>query len=71
MDGRDSATTPLPELAAGQRHVVDFPIDTALRPDEYRLRARIEIPGAKTYVSEESFAIRVVPRPLQRRIITP
>jgi len=58
----------LPELAPGAVHTVQYPLDTSLRPGEYAIHARFEIPGDKPYVSTEQFAVTIVPRPLPRRM---
>lgn len=68
LEGLGEKTFALPELDGGARHVVDYALDTSLRPGEYSLRARIQIPGDKPYVSEEGFPIVIVPRPLPHRM---
>ncbi len=67
MGGRAMREVALPELASGASSTSEYPVDTRLRPDRYRLVARVELPGDKPYVSEESFAITIVPRPLPQR----
>ncbi|MBI5821813.1 MAG: hypothetical protein HZA88_22805 [Verrucomicrobia bacterium] len=68
LEGLGEKTFALPELDGGARHIVDYALDTSLRPGEYSLRARIQIPGDKPYVSEEGFPIVIVPRPLPQRM---
>ena len=58
----------LPEVASAQQHSIAYPLNTSLRPGEYQLTARLEIPGEKRYHSEESFPVIIVPRPLPRRM---
>lgn len=65
LEGREIARVDVPELASGARREMEVPLDTALRPDAYALRARLEIPahgGGEPYASEETFAFALVPR---------
>lgn len=68
LDGFGERNFALPELEAGASHALDYALDTSLRPGEYKLRGRIQIPGEKPYVSDESFPIVIVPRPLPARM---
>lgn len=61
-------TVDLPTLPSGARHPVELPLDTTVRPDEYPLRATIELPGDPPYRSTETFAVTIVPRPLPHRM---
>ena len=54
----------LPELEPGAVHTVPFRLDTSLRPGQYNIHARMELPGDTPYVSEERFPVTIVPRPL-------
>jgi CheY-like chemotaxis protein len=47
---------------------MDYPFDTTLRPGTYKLTARLELAGAKPFVSEEKFEVVLVPRPLPYRM---
>ncbi len=52
----------LAELAPGKPVAVDYPLDTSLRPDAYRLAARLHVAGPEPYQSQEEFPVRIVPR---------
>jgi hypothetical protein len=45
---------------------VEYPFDTTLRPDTYRLQAQLEMAGATPYRSQESTEIVIAARPLVR-----
>jgi hypothetical protein len=68
LEGLGEKTFALPELDGGASHTLDYALDTSLRPGEYNLRARIQIPGEKPYASEEGFPVVIVPRPLPKRM---
>ncbi|MCX7825929.1 MAG: hypothetical protein N2689_10270 [Verrucomicrobiae bacterium] len=68
LEGLGDKTYTLPELDGGATHTLEYPLDTSLRPGEYKLRARLQIPGEKPYRSEESFPIVIVPRRLPHRM---
>ncbi|MCX7047226.1 MAG: hypothetical protein NTX50_17275 [Candidatus Sumerlaeota bacterium] len=51
-------------LASGAKAVADFPIDTSLRPDVYRLRAALFADGATSSLGEQVFDVRIVLRRL-------
>jgi hypothetical protein len=68
LEGLGDKSFALPELDGGAAHTLEYPLDTSLRPGEYKLRARIWIPSDKPYTSEEGFAIVIVPRPLPKRM---
>ena len=53
---------PLADLEPGKSCVVDFPLDTNLRPDPYHLVARLIVPEPEPYQTEQTFTIRIVPR---------
>jgi len=58
----------LPELQPGARHILEYNLDTGLRPDHYRLSATIEIPGDRPFSNIEEFNVTIVPRPLPHRM---
>lgn len=58
----------LPDLEPGATHIVQYPLDMSLRPAEYQVHARMEIPGENPYTSEEQFPVTIVPRPLPHRM---
>jgi hypothetical protein len=66
VDGFEPQTQAVPPLAAGKSHRIEYKIDTSLRPDQYRLVARLEVPSEPPLVSEESIEFSIVPRPLAR-----
>jgi hypothetical protein len=68
LSGQKETAVTLPELASGATHAFTYPLDTGLRPDEYELSVRVEIPGDKPFASEEKFPVRVVARPLPQRM---
>ena len=58
----------VPILAAGETHVFNKPFDTSLRPDDYELHARLQIPGEPPIQREETLKLKLVPRPLPHRM---
>lgn len=58
----------LPELAAGAEHRFTVELDTALRPDEYALRVKVELAEPSSMVREETKLLRIVSRPLPGRM---
>ncbi|MHC4399052.1 MAG: LamG-like jellyroll fold domain-containing protein [Planctomycetota bacterium] len=52
----------VPRLGPAETLTIDYPLNTRLRPDEYRLTARLAVEDPAPYESEESFAVRIVPR---------
>ncbi len=52
----------LPEIASGAQHAVEYRLDTALRPDTYKLTASVELPGDEPYSASQSFDAVIVPR---------
>jgi len=67
MNGFGAKKIEPPKLDSGQAHTVEYRLDTSLRPNTYKLTARLSVAGPKSYDSEESFAIRIVPRRLPHR----
>jgi len=68
VDGLGEKVFSVPALAAGATHEVAYPFDTSMRPDTYRLKARVEMPGKPEFVSEESTELVLAPRPLPDRM---
>ena len=68
VEGLGEKRFELPELDGGSSRALDYALDTSLRPGDYQLRARLQIPGDKPYVSEEGFPVVIVPRPLPHRM---
>lgn len=60
--GVGGVTLDLPTIASGERHALQFDLDTSLRPDDYVLRATVEIPGDPAFSSTEEFELTIVPR---------
>ncbi|MGQ9732311.1 MAG: LamG-like jellyroll fold domain-containing protein [Candidatus Zipacnadales bacterium] len=58
----------LPVLEPGATHLLDYSLDTSLRPDKYVLRATVIMQGPSPYESEELFSIHLVPRPVPERM---
>ena len=48
--------------AAGATTVIEYPLDTSLRPDAYRATARLSIAGPKPYEGREAVEFRIVAR---------
>ncbi|MEO6785452.1 MAG: LamG domain-containing protein, partial [Chthoniobacteraceae bacterium] len=65
-DGSGEKIFDVPELATGATFEAAYAFDTSLRPDAYRLKARVEASGDSPFVSEEATEITIVPRPLTR-----
>lgn len=68
LQGWQEQEITIPAMTSGTSHSIEYPLDTTLRPGQYRLIARIEIPGSAPYTSEERFPITIVPRPLPQRM---
>jgi hypothetical protein len=66
IEGLGAKNFDVPELAAGATHAVEYPFDSTLRPDVYRLQAHLELPGEVPFTSDESTAITIAARPLAR-----
>lgn len=52
----------LPPIEPGQSHQLELPLDTALRPDTYRLTATVSLGGDQPFSSHRSFDLLLVPR---------
>ncbi len=67
LDGMAETTTKLADLPPGKPIVVDYPLDTSLRPGAYHLVVRLNTAGPKPYQIREEFPLRIAPRqPPQR-----
>lgn len=66
LEGSGEKCFDVPGLAPGATHEISHPPDTSLRPDTYRLKAHLEMPGDPLFVSEESAEFTIVPRPLAK-----
>jgi hypothetical protein len=55
-------------LAAGASREITHRFDTTLRPDTYRLTARVETQGEPAFSSEEAVELVLAPRPLPYRM---
>jgi hypothetical protein len=62
LNGLAEKTTKLTSLVPGKPVTVDYPVDTSLRPDAYRVLARLSVAGPEPYRSQEEFSLRIVPR---------
>ena len=58
----------LPKIDSGTRYIIEYQLDTRLRPGEYRIKAYLEISGERLYESETSFPVVIVPRHLPHRM---
>ena len=68
LAGRATAPAALGVLEPGAEGLVEFPLDTTLRPDAYQLSARVDIGGDLPYSATERFEITLVKRPRPRRM---
>ena len=67
--GNDARTIPAPNLAAGAEQIVEFPVDSTLRPDAYPLKVRAAAQGLdRPYQAEEELTVTLVPRALPHRM---
>lgn len=62
-DGVPPHEVKLPALEGGGSCAVAQPFDTTLRPDRYRVRATLRLPGAAAWSATSSFDVTLVPRP--------
>jgi hypothetical protein len=70
LEGMGEQTFSVPELAGGASHTVTYDIDTSLRPDTYKLTARVELPGEMPFASQEFMEFTIAPRPLAKMPVT-
>ena len=68
VEGRPTQSLAVPPLAAGSTHEVVHMFDPSLRPDTYRLVARVETKAEPAFASEESCELVIAPRPLPQRM---
>jgi hypothetical protein len=68
VDGMEEEHFALPEIASGDKYIVEYSLDTRLRPGEYRIKGLLEIPGDRPYQSETSFPVVIAPREPPHRI---
>jgi len=61
-DGGRTETIPLPDLAPGAEHVADFAVDTALRPGDYLLRARLDLTKPKLFTTSRETGFTLAAR---------
>ncbi|MFA7173484.1 MAG: LamG-like jellyroll fold domain-containing protein [Kiritimatiellia bacterium] len=61
-DGKEWASTELPEITSGAEHILLVPVDTTLKPGEYQIKASVEVFGQAPYKTEETFLFTIVPR---------
>ncbi|HJN18513.1 MAG TPA: LamG-like jellyroll fold domain-containing protein [Armatimonadota bacterium] len=59
---------PVPNVEPRATHVVEYLLDTSLRPAEYELRVALEIPGDPPVVSERSVPVYIAARPNPERM---
>lgn len=62
LPGMAAQTFALQDLAPGQSQAIEYPVDTSLRPGEYPLVARVELPEPADETFEERLSLRIVPR---------
>ncbi|MBL9151823.1 MAG: LamG domain-containing protein [Verrucomicrobiales bacterium] len=61
-DGGASETIALPDLAPGTAHVAKLPVNTALRPGRYALKARLELTAPKPLSTSREATYEIVAR---------
>ncbi len=62
LQGTGDQAFELQNLAPGVAQTVEYPVDASLRPDEYAVVARLELPEPQDESLEERLSIRLVPR---------
>jgi len=68
LSGRGEREFQIPALAPGAQHLLDYALDTSLRPGEYEVQARLDLPGEDSYSTQTSVPIVIVARPLPHRM---
>ena len=69
LDGvLDEQQTQIGPLEPGEMHILDYPLDTSLRPQSYAFTAQVTTSEPQDYAAEERFAIQIVPRPTPHRM---
>ncbi len=61
LDGKEE-TFSVPDLASGQTHLAPFTLNTALKPQPYRIRVKLELSQPKPYSTETAADYEIVPR---------
>lgn len=64
LNGDVQGTSTLKNLNSGKPQQVLFPLNTALRPDQYQLTARLKTAGPEGTTAEAAFPIQIVSRKL-------
>lgn len=62
IDGLAEKQVKLTDLASGKPLAIDYPLDTTLRPGAYHVSAKVVVPGADGFQSEERVPVRIVAR---------
>ncbi len=62
LDGFGTQQTKVADLGPGESKVVEYPVDTSLRPDSYRLTARLAVDEPEPRETRETIPIRIVAR---------
>ncbi len=68
LDGRIAHRAPVEDLPPGKPVAVAVPIDTRLRPGEYRMTAELAIDKPAPVSTRDAFDITIVPRPPPERM---
>ncbi|MBC7288047.1 MAG: hypothetical protein H5T86_08420, partial [Armatimonadetes bacterium] len=68
VSGLDERTFSLPPIEAGASQVIEYPLNTSLRPDDYTLEVSYSIPGEEPVTATAAFPVSIVARPLPHRM---
>ncbi|MBI2481641.1 MAG: LamG domain-containing protein [Planctomycetia bacterium] len=72
LPGGETKSSPLPVVAAGDRHRVEFAIDSSLKPGEYAVELSVEVPNwgdsDAGYRATTQIPITITSRPLPHRM---
>ncbi len=72
LPGGTTSSTPLPEVPAGDRHPLEFTIDSSLKPGEYTVELSVSLPDWGTheagYRATSQIPVVIVPRDLPTRM---
>ncbi|MCB9940704.1 MAG: hypothetical protein H6823_20900 [Planctomycetaceae bacterium] len=72
LPGGESESSPLPDVAAGGRHHMEFSIDSSLKPGEYAVKLSVEVPDWADsdvgYLATTLIPITITSRPLPHRM---
>ncbi len=67
LSGLGAARTfDIPALEPAAEHALEVPFDTSLRPDDYDVRARLDVPGDPPIRREQVLPLKLVARPIPR-----